>query len=108
MESCHKLTLEDSRSREPLARGGGHGREQPTDDAVTEVFDSLGGALDDPQRWGLSSVAIGTLGERLYEFWQRFGGCFKTYTRDTGGVAYGYQRGQVPEVGEVNFADCER
>ena len=88
MESCHKLTLEDSRSREPLAQCGGHGRERPTDDAVTEVFDSLGGALHDPQRWGLSSAAIGTLGERLYEFWQRFRGCFKTSTRDPSGRAY--------------------
>src|SRR5262247_1008972 len=108
MESCHKLTLEDSRSREPLARGGGHGREQPTDDAVTEVFDSLGGALHDPQRWGLSSAAIGTLGERLYEFWQRFRGCFKTSTRDTSGRAYTYLRGQLTMDGERNFANMAR
>ena len=108
MESCHKLTLEDSRSREPLARGGGHGREQPTDDAVTAVFDSLGGALHDPQRWGLSSAAIGTLGERLYEFWQRFRGCFKTSTRDTSGRAYAYLRGQLTMDGERNFANMAR
>src|SRR5262245_61282989 len=108
MESCHKLTLEDSRSREPLARGGGHGREQPTDDAVTEVFASLGGALHDPQRWGRSSAAIGTLGERLYEFWQRFRGCFKTSTRDTSGRAYPYLRGQLTMEGERNFANMAR
>src|SRR5215468_6834027 len=108
MESCHKLTLEDSCSREPLAQCGGHGRERPMDDAVTEVFDSLGGALHDPQRWGLSSAAIGTLGERLYEFWQRFRGCFKTSTRDTSARAYTYLRGQLTMEGERNFANMAR
>jgi SRSO17 transposase len=108
MEWCHKLTLEDSRSRVPLPRFGGHGRERPTDDAVAEAFDSLEGALHDPRRWGLSSEAIGTLGERLYEFWQRFRGCFKTCTRDTSGRAYDYLRGQLTMDGERNFANMAR
>jgi hypothetical protein len=72
MESCHKLTLEDSRGRVPLPRFGGHGRERPADGAAAETFDSVEGTLPDPQRWGLSSEAIGTLGERLYECWRRF------------------------------------
>src|SRR5499427_945611 len=108
MESCHKLTLEDSRSRVPLPRFGGHGRERPTDDAVAEAFASLEGALHDPRRWGLSSEAIGTLGERLYEFWQRFCGCFKTCTHDTSGRAYDYLRGQLTMDGERNFANMAR
>ena len=62
MESCHKLTLEDSRDRVPLPRFGGDDREQPADDAAAEAFDSLKGALHAPRRWGLSSEAIGTLG----------------------------------------------
>src|SRR5499425_3514658 len=108
MESCHKLTLEDSRGRVPLPRFGGHGWERPVDGAAAETFDSLEGTLHDPRRWGLSSEAIGTLGERLYEFWQRFRGCFKTCTRDTSGRAYDYLRGQLTMDGERNFANMAR
>jgi SRSO17 transposase len=108
MASCHKLTLEDSRDRVPLPRFGGDDRERPAGDATAEAFDSLQGALHDPQRWGLSSAAIGTLGERLYEFWQRFRGCFKTSTRDTGGRAYDYLRGQLTMDGERHFANMAR
>ena len=85
MESCHKLPLEDGHDREPLPWFGGDDQERPADDAAAEAFDSLKGVLHDPQRWGLSSEAMGTLGERLYEFWQRCRGCFKTSTRDTSG-----------------------
>ena len=108
MESCHKLTLEDSRDRGPLLWFGGDDRERPADDAAAEVSDSLKGALHDPRRWGLSSEAIGTLGERLYEFWQRFRGCCKTSTRDTSGHAYAYLRGQLTMDGERNFANMAR
>src|SRR5262252_7190789 len=108
MESCHKLTLEDSRGRVPLPRFGGHGWERPVDGAAAETFDSLEGTLHDPRRWGLSSEAIGTLGERLYEFWQRFRNGFKTCTRDTSGRAYDYLRGQLTMEGERNFANIAR
>src|SRR5437660_3212810 len=108
MASCHKLTLEDSRDRVPLPRFGGDDRERPADDAAAEAFDSLQGALHDPRRWGLSSEAIGTLGERLYEFWQRFRACFRTCTRDTSGRAYDYLRGQLTMDGERNFANMAR
>lgn len=108
MEWCHKVTLEDSRSSGTLRRFGGHGRKRPTADAVAEAFDSLEGALHDPRRWGLSSEAICTLGERLYEFWQRFRGCCKTCTRDTSGRAYDYLRGQWTMDGERNFANMAR
>jgi hypothetical protein len=59
MESCHKLTREDSHDRGPLPWFGGEDQERPADDAAAEAFDSLKGALHDPRRWGLSS------GERL-------------------------------------------
>src|SRR4030095_6403243 len=108
MASCHKLTLEGRRDGGPLPGFGGDDRERPADDAAAEAFDSLQGALHDPRRWGLSSEAIGTLGERLYEFWQRFRGCFKTSTRDTSGRAYTYLRGQLTMDGERNFANMAR
>ena len=108
MASGHKLTLEDSRERVPLPRFGGDDRERPVDDATAEAFDSLKGALHDPQRWGLSAEAMGTLGARLYEFWQRFRGCFKTCTRDTSGRAYDYLRGQWTMDGERHFANMAR
>jgi SRSO17 transposase len=108
MASCHNLTLEDSYDRGPLPWFGGDDRERPADDAATEAFDSLQGGLHDPQRWGLSSEAISALGERLYEFWQRFRGCFKTSTRDTSARAYTYLRGQLTMDGERNFANMAR
>src|SRR6516165_1275508 len=108
MESCYKLTLEDSSDRGPLPWFGGDDRERPADDAAAAAFDSLQGALHDPQRWGLSSKAISALGERLYEFWQRFRGCFKTSTRDTSARAYTYLRGQLTMDGERNFANMAR
>src|SRR4029453_13725385 len=108
MESCHKLTREDSHDRGPLRWFGGDARERPADTAAAEAFDSLQGALHDPRRWGLSSEAIGTLGERLPEFWQRFRGFFKTSTRDTSGRAYPYLRGQLTMDGERHFANMAR
>ena len=108
MTLFHQLTLEDSRERVPLPRFGGDDRERPADDAAAEAFDSLQGALRDPRRWGLSAEAIGTLGERLYAFWHRFRGCFKTCTRDTSGRAYDYLRGQLTMDGERNFANMAR
>ena len=108
MASRHKLTLEDSHDRGPLPWCGGDNRARPADDTAAEVFHSVQGALHDPQRWGLSPQAIGTLGERLYEFWQRFRGCFKTSTRDTSGHAYTYLRGQLTMDGERNFANMAR
>ena len=108
MEACHQLPLEDSHDRGPLPWFGGDDRERPADDAAAEAFDSLQGALHAPRRWGLSSEAIGTLGARLYEFWQRLRDCFKTSTRDTSGRAYTYLRGQLTMDGERNLANMAR
>ena len=93
MASCQKLTREDGHDRGPLPWFGGDDRERPADDAAAGAFDSVQGALHDLRRWGLSSEAIGSLGARLSEFWQRFRGCFKTSTRDPSGRAYTYLRG---------------
>src|SRR2546425_3546084 len=108
VQSRHKLTLGDRRDKVPLLRVGGDDRERPADAAAAEAFDSVQGALYDPRRWGLSSEAIGALGERLYEFWQRFRGCFKTRTRDTSANAYNYLRGQLTMDTERNFANMAR
>ena len=108
MASYPEWTLEESRDRVPLPRFGGDDRERPADDAAAEAFDSLQGALHDPRRWGLSAEAIGTLGDRLYEFWLRFRGCFKTCTRDTSEHAYDYLRAQLTMDTERNFANMAR
>ena len=108
MESCHTLTREDSHDRGPLPWFGGDDGERPADDAAAEAFDSLPGDLHDPQRWGLSPEAMSALGERLYGFWQRFRGCFKTSTRDTSARAYTYLRGQLTMDGARNFATMAR
>src|SRR5215472_4586562 len=108
MTLFHKLPLEDGREKVPLLRFGGDDRERPADDAAAEAYDSLPGARHDPRRWGLSAEAIGTLGERLYAFWHRFRGCFKTGTRDTSGHADDYLRGQLTMDGERNGANIAR
>src|SRR5215467_14911705 len=104
----HQLPLEDSRERVPLPRCSGDDRERPADDAAAEAFDSLPGALHDPRRWGLSAEAIGTLGDRLYQFWLRFRGGFTTRTRDTSERAYAYLRAQLTMDTERNFANLDR
>ena len=104
----HQSTLEDGHERVPLLRCGGEDRERPAAAAAAEVFDSVPGALPEPRRWGLSAEAMGTLGERLYAFWHRFRGCFKTGTRDTSGRAYDYLRGQWTMDGERHFANIAR
>src|SRR5262249_44179364 len=71
-------------------------------------FDSVPGALHAPQRWGLSSEAMSALGERLYEFWHRFRGCFKPSTRDTRARASTSLRGQLTMDGARNFANMAR
>ena len=108
MPLFHKLPLEDSRERGPLPRFGGDDRERPADDAAAEAFDTLQGARHAPRRWGLSAEAIGTWGERLYAFWHRWRGCFKTCTRATSGRAYDALRGPLPMDGARNFANMAR
>ena len=108
MESCHQVTLEDSRGRVPLPRFGGDGRERPADGAAAETSDSLEGPLHDPRRWGRSSAAICPLGERLDAFWRRFRRGFKTCTRDTSGRADDSRRGPLTMDGERHLAPMAR
>ena|SRR5262245_59346829 len=105
MASCHKLTLEDSHGRVPMLRFGGHGRERPADGTAAETFDSVEGTLHDPRRWGLSSEAIDTVGERLYEFWRRFRNGFKTCrrARPRGGIGPRYRWGAPASLCPFNI-----
>lgn len=61
-----------------------------------------------PHRWGLSSQAILGLGERLYQFWQRFQPCFKTQTRDGSEYAYHYLSGLLRMENNRNYANIGR
>ena len=62
----------------------------------------------DPCRWGLSSQAVGDLGNRLRDFWSRFRPCFKTRTRNTSEHAWTYLRGLLGMDTERNFANIAR
>jgi len=73
---------------------------------MAHVSDST--ALFDPRRWGLLPEVVGQLADRLYQFWLRFRGCFKTQTRDTSQKAYEYLRGQLTMDNERNFANMDR
>jgi SRSO17 transposase len=64
--------------------------------------------LWDAQRWGLPPEAIAELGERLYQFWERFRDCFTGRTRDPSRKAYDYLRAQLTMDTERNFANIER
>jgi SRSO17 transposase len=62
----------------------------------------------DPQRWGLCMEAIEGLGERLYQFWNRYRGCFKTRTRDTSIYAHSYLRGLLTMEAKRTYANIAR
>jgi SRSO17 transposase len=108
MDASHELTLEERPAGAARRQSVGNGRGQPVDDEATEAFGNCEGELHDPVRWGLSADAIATLGEHLYEFWQRFRDCFKTCTRDTSANAYDYLRGQLTMDTRRNFANMAR
>lgn len=61
-----------------------------------------------PRRWGLPERAIPRLGERLREFWSRFGEQFKTKTRDPSEQAWVYLRGLLTMEGKRNFRNIAR
>ena len=73
---------------------------------MAHISDST--ALFGPLRWGLPPEVVSQLADRLYQFWLRFGGCFKTQTRDTSQKAYEYLRGQLTMDTERNFANMDR
>lgn len=92
-------TLEESHA--------GTGR-RPAQDKPTEVSERCELALHAPQRWGLSAEAVAHLGERLFQFWLRFRGCFTPRTRDTSEHAYDYLRAQLTMDTDRNFANMDR
>jgi SRSO17 transposase len=65
-------------------------------------------ALSDPVRWGLPTKAVERLGTDLYEFWERYHGCFRTRTRDTSENALLYWRGQLTMDDARTFANIAR
>src|SRR2546421_12245162 len=62
----------------------------------------------DPVRWGLPSQAVNTLGDQLYECWERFHNCFKTRTRDTSEFAHVYLKGLLLLKDKRNYANIAR
>lgn len=65
-------------------------------------------SIFDPSRWGIPSKEVKDLGNRLYSFWERFRGCFKTKTRDTSEYAHAYLSGQLRMETDRNFANIGR
>jgi len=62
----------------------------------------------DPVRWGLHLQAIDTLGDQLYECWERFHPSFKTRTRDTSEFAHVYLKGLLLLKEKRNYANIAR
>jgi hypothetical protein len=62
----------------------------------------------DPRAWGLSREEIEKLGQRLYEFWERYAECFETTTRDTSHYALSFLSGLLRMTIERNFSNIAR
>ena len=61
-----------------------------------------------PSAWGLPSAEIKTLGQRLYQFWERYAECFETTTRDVSHYALGLLSGLLRMTTERNFSNIAR
>ncbi|MGH9766532.1 MAG: IS701 family transposase [Blastocatellia bacterium] len=62
----------------------------------------------DPRAWGLPRGEIKKLGQRLYEFWERYAECFETTTRDTSHYALDFLSGLLRMTIERNFSNIGR
>lgn len=62
----------------------------------------------DPRAWGLARSAILGLGQRLYQFWDRYSDSFQTMTRDTSVYALDYLSGVLRMNEERNFTSIGR
>lgn len=62
----------------------------------------------DPRAWGLPRAEIKKLGQRLYEFWERYAECFQTTTRDTSHYALDFVSGLLRMTNERNFSNIGR
>ena len=58
--------------------------------------------------WGLPKQAVGSLGNRLRDFHQRYAHCFQTKTRDSSQKAFAYLSGLLRMTSERNFATIGR
>jgi SRSO17 transposase len=65
-------------------------------------------ALFLPDRWGLRTEAIASLGDRLQDTRTRYRSCFKTKTRDSAEHAWTYLRGLLEMKTGRNFANIAR
>jgi len=71
-----------------------------TREARTELFE--------PNRWGVSSAAIPALAGRLQGFCQRYGGCFRTATRDASPYAQPYVSALLRMESQRTFTNIGR
>jgi hypothetical protein len=101
-------TLAESRGGTGLRRFVAHGWERPVQDKPTEGSKRCEPALHAPQRWGLSAEAVPQVGDRLFQFWLCFRGCFTTRTRDTSAHASAHRRAQLTMDTARNFANMDR
>ncbi len=62
----------------------------------------------DPRAWGLPRRGIKKPGQRLYDFWERYGECFQSSTRDTSHYALDYLSGLLRMTIERNFSNIGR
>src|SRR3712207_3055050 len=62
----------------------------------------------DPRAWGLPRREIKKLGQRLYEFWERYAECFETTTRDASHYALDFLSGLLRMTNERNFSQIGR
>ena len=62
----------------------------------------------DPRAWGLPGAEIKKLGQRLFEFWERYAECFGTATRDTSHYALDFLSGLLRMTKERNFSNVGR
>lgn len=61
-----------------------------------------------PRAWGLPRGEIKKLGQRLYEFWERYAESFETTTRDTSHYALDFLSGLLRMTIERNFSNVGR
>lgn len=64
--------------------------------------------LYNPKRWGLLLAAIRTMGDRLFEFWERYSPCFRTQTHDGSPYAHKYLSGLLRRTEPRNFTNIGR
>lgn len=62
----------------------------------------------DPRAWGLPRGEIQKLGQRLFEFWERYAECFEITTRDASHYALSFLSGLLRMTTGRNFSNIAR